>query len=67
MTRNTSSPMSRAGPDMLNALMIVDEEMSKASSKGPSGRPGVAALNRMWDAARAAIARFEAEQARKES
>jgi hypothetical protein len=51
---------------MLEALLIVDAEMSKASSKGPSGRPGVAALNRMWDAARAAIAQFKAEQARKE-
>lgn len=66
MTKHTSSPLTRAAPDMLEACMVIDEEMGKASSKGPSGRPTVAALNRMWDAARAAIARLEAEQAKGE-
>ena len=48
-----------AGPKMLKALRLINEEMGKASSKGPSGRPGVAALNRMWEAVREAIAEAE--------
>lgn len=50
-----------AAPEMLEALKLLHREFDSAALKGTRSKPTMEQLNRVWDAARAAIAKATGE------